>query len=504
MLPPSLESALLEAHKLIARALLRAALVTGLVNCLPAYAQTEVQKLNGVVEQLLKRMEQLEAANKRLQGEVDRLSAAKPAAEAATQRAAQGAPAEPAAPAGNAQAQAEGGRQPSKLEQALDGVSVGASLAMVSQRALRGQTQDSRNQLNYRADVEVEVPLAKVADVGDSKLFFHLRAGQGEGLAFVHPTLSATPNSTAFSLQNGDDAAPIVAQAWYQLSHPLATGASGAQPSLQATIGKIDSFGFFDQNEIADSETDAFLNNVFVHNPLLDSGGAIGADRYGFQPGVIASYLSDAAQKNHWKASIGVFASGAGAGFGSSFHKPFVIGQLGYSGEALLKRPGNYRLYAWTNGSVTPYNNEFASSLGRTTGIGLSIDQEVADDLIVFTRVGHAFSGDVRFDNALTLGAQLAGHRWGRDDDRVGLALGWLNTSSGFRATAATLDADGDGVPDFGYRPTGAEKNVELYYAWRVNDNVQISPNLQWIGRPGGDRNAQAIRALGLRAVAGF
>ncbi len=60
MLPPSLESALLEAHKLIARPLLRAALVTGLVNCLPAYAQTEVQKLNGVVEQLLKRMEQLE------------------------------------------------------------------------------------------------------------------------------------------------------------------------------------------------------------------------------------------------------------------------------------------------------------------------------------------------------------------------------------------------------------------------------------------------------------
>lgn len=484
--------------RLIARPLLRTALVAGLVNSLPAHAQSEVQKLNATVEQLLKRMEQLEATNKRLQGEVDRLSGAKPVAEATTQQAARGGPAEPAA----GQAQADGARQPS--EQALGGVSVGGSVAMVSQRARRGETPDDKSQLNYRADIEVEVPLAKVADVGHSKLFFHVRAGQGEGLQFVHPTLTATPNSTAFSLQNGDDSATLVAQAWYQHNHPLAASASGAQPSLEVTIGKIDPFVFFDQNEIADSETDAFLNNVFVHNPLLDSGGATGADRYGFQPGLIASYASDAKENDHWKASIGVFGSGAGASFGPSFHKPFAIGQLGYSGKALLKRPGNYRLYAWTNGSFTPYNNEFARSTGRTTGIGVSIDQQVAEGLSVFTRYGHAFSGDVRFDNAFTFGTQLAGHRWGRQDDRLGLAFGWLDTSSGFRATAATLDADGDGVPDFGYSPTGAERNIELYYAWQVNANLQISPNLQWIGQPGGDRNARGIRVLGLRAVAGF
>lgn len=496
----------LETQKLIARPLLYAAMLGGAVSCLPAHAETDVQKLNATVEQLLQRMEQLEASNKRLQSQLEQVSGVKATAASTKDRQVPtSGTVQPGAPVGEAQAQtAATAHEPGKLEKALEGVTVGASVAMVSQSAQHGMTQGDKNQLNYRADLEAEVPLAKIADVGDSKLFFHIRAGQGEGLRFASPTLTGTPNTTAFFLQNSDDSATILGQAWYQLSHPLAPSASGAQPGIETTIGKIDLFGFFDQNTIADSETNAFLNNVFVHNPLLDSGGAIGGDSYGFQPGLIASYASDVSENNHWKASVGVFASGAGAGFNSSFSQPFVIGQLAYGGKVLHDRPGNYRLYAWTNGSFTPYNNEFATTTGRTTGMGLSIDQEVAEGLTVFTRYGHAFSGDVRFNNAVTLGTQLAGHRWGREEDRVGLAFGWLNTSPGFRTAAPTLDADGDGVPDFGYSPTDAEKNIELYYAWQISANLQISPNLQWIMQPGGDSNAENIWAIGLRAVAGF
>ena len=39
---------------------------------------------------------------------------------------------------------------------------------------------------------------------------------------------------------------------------------------------------------MAGDEGAQFLNNVFVHNPLLDSGGDIAADAYGFAPGVWA------------------------------------------------------------------------------------------------------------------------------------------------------------------------------------------------------------------------
>ena len=475
---------------------------------MPARAETDVQKLNNTVQLLLQRVDQLEAANKRLEAQLAPSNGAKPAAKISPeQQAAKSQLTDLGERVDDVESQIVNLKQPSRVDQALEGITVGASVAMVSQSAQRGATQGDKSQLNYRADVEVEVPLdtiGKVGGVGDSKLFFHVRAGQGEGLLFVNPTLTATPNSTAFFLQNSDDSATILGQAWYQLSYPLAPSGSGALPSIEGTIGKIDLFGFFDQNEIADSETDAFMNNVFVHNPLLDSGGAIGGDSYGFQPGVIASFTSDINSVNHWKASLGVFASGAGAGFNSSFSQPFVIGQVAYGGRVLQNRPGNYRLYAWTNGSFAPYNNEFSAPTDRTSGFGFSIDQEVARNLTLFARYGHAFSGEVRFNNAITLGTQLGGYGWGRQEDRLGLAFGWLNTSSQFRAAAPALDADGDGVPDFGYSPTGAEKDIELYYAWQVNRNLQISPNLQWIMQPGGDPTAENLWTIGLRAVAGF
>jgi chaperonin cofactor prefoldin len=479
----------------------------------PAFAETDVEKLNRTVELLLRRVEQLEASNKRLEAELQKTEAATspraaPQATAPKDAAVSAQVKELSERVEDVEGEVTALKQPSKLQEALEGITVGASLAMVGQSAVRGDvSQDSKSQLNYRADVEVDIPLdtiGKLAGVGDSRLFFHIRAGQGEGLQFVSPTLTATPNSTAFFLTNSDDAATIIGQAWYQFNYPLTETRAGALPSLQGTFGKIDLFGFFDQNEIADSETEAFLNNVFVHNPLLDSGGAIGGDSYGFQPGLIAAYTNDINSVNRWKASLGVFASGSGASFDSSFSKPFIIGQLEYGGRVLLDRPGNYRLYVWTNGSFVPYNDEAITTTERQTGFGLSVDQQVGRHLTLFARYGHSFAGQVRFDNAITVGGQLGGYAWGRQDDRIGLAYGWLNTSKDFRAAAPTLDTDGDGVPDFGYSPTGAETDIELYYAWQINKNLQLSPNLQWILQPGGDPSAPNIWAVGLRAVAGF
>ena len=84
---------------------------------------------------------------------------------------------------------------------------------------------------------------------------------------------------------------------------------------------------FFDQNSIADDETRHFVNNVFVHNPLLDSGGDAGVDRYGFSPGAIAAYEDASDKAMAWGASLGVFGAGNGANFSASSGKPFVIAQ---------------------------------------------------------------------------------------------------------------------------------------------------------------------------------
>lgn len=394
-------------------------------------------------------------------------------------------------------------RRVSRPLAAMDGVTAEAALTMVGQRALSGTTTGKdESQFNYRADVEVSLPGGRIGEA-EGKFFAHFRLGQGNGLGTLHPTLTSTPNTTAFQLTNGDDAAALLAQAWYQLDVPL--GRRGGSPgALEITVGKIDPFVFFDQNSVADDESEAFLNNAFVHNPLLDSGGDMDVDAYGFGPGLRLAYFAHGDSPNRWGVSLGVLGVGAGASFNNSFTRPLVIVQGEYSGKTWGELDGAYRLYAWRNRSATPFANEFDNSVETHAGWGVSLDQQVAEHLTLFSRYGHSTRGRMRFDRALTVGGQLLGAGWGREKDRLGLALGWLSPSKSFEAAAPALDADADGNPDFGFAPSGAERQVELFYAWHLNDHLQLSPHVQWIARPGGDDSARSITVLGLRAKVSY
>lgn len=380
-------------------------------------------------------------------------------------------------------------RQPKPFA-SLDGVTAGASLTMVAQRALSGTTTGrDESDFNYRADVEVEMPAGSIGDA-EGKLFAHFRLGQGTGFSKLNPTLTGAVNSTAFELGNGgatapDDSVALLAQAWYQLDIPMG-GKTGELGRVEITVGKIDPFVFFDQNNLADDESEAFLNNVFVHNPLLDSGGDAGVDAYGFTPGLRMAYVSDVNGSNHWGASLGMFGSGPGASFNTSFSKPFVIGQVDYSGKALLGKPGAYRLYAWNNGRAS----DLAGTTERHSGWGVSLDQQISEHLSLFSRIGLSGKGQVGFDRAITLGGQLSGAGWGREKDRLGLAFGLLKSSDEYQAAN----------PGF----SGSEKNMELFYAWQLNDKIHIAPSMQWISRPGGDPAAKNISVLGLRAKVSY
>lgn len=366
---------------------------------------------------------------------------------------------------------------------ALQGITAGGALTMVAQNALGGEVAGSKSQANYRADIEVSLPGGEIGPA-QAQLFAHLRLGQGKGLSLANPSYTATPNSTAFELSHGDSAA-LLAQAWYQLTLPLGEAQDDTPAWLEFTVGKIDPFIFFDQNDIADDETSAFLNHAFVHNPMLDSGGDVGVDLHGFTPGIHLAY-----RRSGWQASLGLFGSGPGASFDGSFDKPFVIGQW-ETGHALIAGlGGTYRLYAWTNGRATAYDGVTEE---RHSGWGVSLNQQIAQHTSLFARYGQSTQGRVRFDQAFTVGAEFGGSYWGRENDRLGLAAGWLKTSDDYRA------ADPDG-----YGPSGAEQLAEVYYAWHLNDHLAISPDLQWIARPGGDGAARNLTVVGLRAKASF
>lgn len=381
----------------------------------------------------------------------------------------------------------------SKLTEAVDGIKVGASLTAVTQRVPGGSTasgvDEARN--NYRGDINVTLPVGSMGD-NEGTLFTHIRLGQGQGVG-LRPTYTSTPNTLAFQTAAGaNDSFAILAQAWYQLKIPLNYGArkEDARERLYVTVGKIDPFVFFDQNAAADDESAKFMNNVFVHNPLLDSGGDTGADAYGFMPGAIVKYENSGQKGGEWALSLGAFSSDTGANFSGSSRLSFVIGQAEMN-TRFNHLPGTWRLYAWSNSRAQNYD----ATQRRNTGWGASVNQKLLDDLTLFGRYGHHIGGKVTFDRALTLGAELEGTRWGRSSDSVGLAFGRLRTSADYLA---------ESLPVAGYQATGSERQIELYYRFKLNKNLDLTPNFQWIHNPGGDSTASAVRLAGMRARIGF
>ncbi|MBI3576133.1 MAG: carbohydrate porin [Gammaproteobacteria bacterium] len=405
--------------------------------------------------------------------------------------------------------QALGMQKQARTIEALEGITAGVSFTTVAQASNGGATTDrtGESQLNYRADVTVSLPAGNIGNaVGN--LFGHFRMGQGNGLRTLNPTFSS-PNTTAFQLggvTRADDSAMLLAQAWYQANIPLPL--DGHKPSskekLTVNFGKMDPFLFFDQNAAANDETRQFLNNVFVHNALLDAGGDTGADAYGFAPGVRVAYLNESSKPETFGVSLGVFAADAGANYGKSFALPFTILQAETRQKFFGGLDGNYRLYVWQNGRAAPYRNSADSTREMHKGWGVSADQRVGDATTLLGRYGHQTQGRVKFDRALTLGAEWGGGYWDRAGDALGIAVAHLRVSGGFRHDSLALDANADGTADFGYQADGAERVAEVYYRWRLAKQFEITPDIQFVRRPGGDGTKPGIEIVGARAQLTF
>ena len=401
-------------------------------------------------------------------------------------------------------------KKSSKVIEKLEGLKAGASLATVAQKAngFPHGTKDANSQLSYRADATIELPLEAIGDV-EHKLFAHFRMGQGLGLNTPASNLglfASAPNASAFraSGSNPDDSVAILAQAWYQASIPLPYG--GFKPhsreKIELTFGKIDIFGFFDQNAAAGDESKQFLNSVFVHNPLLDAGGEVAVDANGFQPGFIGAYVNESNKAEPWRVSLGFFGAGEqGASYQRSFRSPLAIAQVEKQLKLFGGLSGNYRAYAWHRGKALALDGTTEQT---HTGVGFSVDQRVGDGVNLFGRYGKLVNGELPFDQALSVGAEVNGSYWGRGGDAIGIGGAWLRSSNDYRRLGGEGDLNGDGSGVFTFAPSGAEKVAELYYRYRISPQFDVSPDFQWIGRSGANPNADSVKVIGVRANAAF
>lgn len=241
-------------------------------------------------------------------------------------------------------------------------------------------------------------------------------------------------------------------------------------------IGKIDLIDYFDHSAVANEYKHQFFAYPLVQTdniPFPSKGLGI---RVQYDP------------SEFWYVGAGMEDAQADkreTGIRTSFHDEdyfFSIGEVGIRPN-FLNKTGTYRFMVWYD----PRNKSYLDGSGRTKrddlGFALSFDQELTDKLTGFFRYGWADDKVNEEEDFVSLGAQIEGLIEGRDQDvfAIGYARG-LRSPNG-------LSSSDDREIDL----------LEVYYRMEVNDNLKISPNIQWLTHPGGLKGESPAFIFGLR-----
>jgi carbohydrate-selective porin OprB len=171
---------------------------------------------------------------------------------------------------------------------------------------------------------------------------------------------------------------------------------------------------------------------------------------------------------------------------------------------------GRYRV-ALQRAALTGATPDIAAddAYGRKKwGYGINVEQPLADngETGLFLRAGWNDGKTETFafteiDQTVTVGAQIAGNHWGRELDRVGIALALNGLSRDHRDYLAAGGSGfvlGDGRLNYGW-----ERVVEVYYrihlAMYQGARVQLSPDIQYIQNPGMNQDRGPVTVYGFR-----
>ena len=135
-------------------------------------------------------------------------------------------------------------------------------------------------------------------------------------------------------------------------------------------------------------------------------------------------------------------------------------------------------------------------------GFGLNWEQEVANDVGIFSRLGwndgHNESWtftDVNWTGSL--GVSVKGDAWHRPDDTFGLAgivSGASRENQKFLEAGGVDLTDGDGALTY-----GPEKVLEAYYAYQISRKAQFTFDFQFVDDPAFNRDRGPVYVVGIR-----
>lgn len=277
------------------------------------------------------------------------------------------------------------------------------------------------------------------------------------------------------------------------------------------TFGKFAVGDVFDTNRYAHDPRSDFLNWAVIDAGTFDYA----ADAWGYTAGAAVEWY-----RGSWTLRGGTFLLSSvpnGDNIDLRFRQFQLVGEVERR-HTLLGHPGKVMLTSFLNRGRMGRLNE-ATALGEATGttpsvapmrryagragVHVSLEQQFTDDLGVFARLGWA---DGRFeayeftdiDRSVSLGLSLAGKRWGRAEDTIGLA-GVLNQASSDRERYLAAGGLGILAGDGRLPHPGREKIAELYYDVAVRKGAHVALNYQRVASPAYDRDRGPVNLLAVR-----
>jgi len=292
---------------------------------------------------------------------------------------------------------------------------------------------------------------------------------------------------------------------------------------LTFIIGRFSALDIFDHNSYAQDPHTQFMNWAMMANLAWDypadpagyiTGAALELNqpkwtlRYGFfqMPDVKNSFTGED-QVFQWKpmGSFGPFLREWG--MMAEFERRYSINA----------HPGAIRFMPWLNEAhMATYHAAIpileahgvgadisaARAFRYKYGFGLNWEQEVAESVGVFSRLGW---NDGREESwtytdvnwTASLGTSVKGDRWHRPADTFGLAgvvSGASRENQKFLEAGGLDILDGDGALTY-----GSEKVVETYYDFPIWEPVHVAVDYQFVSNPAFNRDRGPVSVFGLR-----
>jgi len=294
-------------------------------------------------------------------------------------------------------------------------------------------------------------------------------------------------------------------------------GGSQTANRVVITVGKYSVVDIFDTNKYAHDPRGDFMNWSIIDAGTFDYA----ADAWGSTYGAAAEWYQD-----WWAARAGVFDLSAEPNSIPLslplFHQTQFVAEL-EERHTLWDQPGKLKLLYWlSRGNLGSYSDAIALAAATGTtpstalvrnyrskfGLVLNLEQQLTADLGMFARAGWTQGGieEVDFtdiDQTLAIGFSLAGTRWGRPDDTVGLA-GVANQSSHNAKVYFAAGGLGGIIGDGQLPMAGPEQIIETYYSFAAVSFAHITGDYQFVNNPAYNRQRGPVSVLALRLHAEF